>query len=218
MQLRDIHDLEDIVSDIQRVEKRVTRHDSSQHSSRKDDRRHNDSRNYHGRRDSRNRSHEKSRSEPRQTSRVALAEATFTDLISDLQTRTSLEDINEYSDENHNEYDDGDDEDDARNAANYYSQGEEPGEGSVSNYEEGHLAAANDNERREAANETFTRSDKLPQQNGPSQGGFNTNGHRYNIKEDVDFNVHSMVLVPIVESRTIPRIIAQTLPIMPTSA
>ncbi|OWY95615.1 Eukaryotic/viral aspartic protease [Phytophthora megakarya] len=129
---------------------------------------------------SRNRSHEKSRSEPRQTARVALAEATLTDLISEQQTCTSLEDANEYSDEYHNEYDDDNDEDNTRNSVDYYSQGEEPDEGSVSNYEEGHLAAANDNERREAANGTFARSDKRPQQYGQSQGGFNANGPRYN--------------------------------------
>ncbi|OWZ07006.1 hypothetical protein PHMEG_00020660 [Phytophthora megakarya] len=203
MQLRDMHDLEDTVSDIQRVEKRVTRHDSGQHSSRRDDRRHNYSRNYHGRSDSRNQVTKRVK-----TSMVALAEATITDLIPELQTRTSLEGTNEYSDEHHNEYGDDDDEDDKNNSVDYYSQGKESSEESVHNYEEGHLAAADDNERREAANGTFARSDKRPQQNGPFQGGFNTNGPRYNIKEGVDFNVHRMVLVPLVEARTIPRVIA----------
>ncbi|OWZ03407.1 LOW QUALITY PROTEIN: hypothetical protein PHMEG_00024869 [Phytophthora megakarya] len=97
-----MHDLEDIVSDIQQVETRLTRHNSGQYSRR---RRHKDSHNYHGRSDSRNRSHEKSRSEPH--------------LISELQTRTSLEDTIEYTDEHHNEYGDGDDDDEDVNPVDY---------------------------------------------------------------------------------------------------
>ncbi|OWZ09750.1 hypothetical protein PHMEG_00017499 [Phytophthora megakarya] len=87
MQLRDIHTLEDIVSDIQKVEKRVSSRSSSQSSSRRDDKRHTSSSGSYGRHDSRSRSQERSRSESRHTSRVALAEASVTDLITELQTR-----------------------------------------------------------------------------------------------------------------------------------
>ncbi|OWY94079.1 hypothetical protein PHMEG_00036295, partial [Phytophthora megakarya] len=84
MQLRDIYTLEDVVSDILKVEKRVSRRESSKYSSRKDEKRYGDSRNSYGRSDNRNRTHDCSRSEPRST-RVALADATLSDLISELQ-------------------------------------------------------------------------------------------------------------------------------------
>ncbi|OWY98398.1 LOW QUALITY PROTEIN: hypothetical protein PHMEG_00030850 [Phytophthora megakarya] len=79
MQLRDIHTLEDIVSDIQKVEKQVASRSSSQRSSRNDDRRHSSSSGCYGRHDSRSRSQERSRIEPRHTSRVALVDASVTE-------------------------------------------------------------------------------------------------------------------------------------------
>ncbi|OWY93941.1 hypothetical protein PHMEG_00036474, partial [Phytophthora megakarya] len=103
MQLRDIHTLEDIVSDIQKVEKRVSSRSSSQSSSRRDDKRHSSSSGSYGRHDSRSRSQERSRSEPRHTSRVALAEASVTDLITELQTRASPERLDEYSNDYSND-------------------------------------------------------------------------------------------------------------------
>ncbi|OWY96423.1 Eukaryotic/viral aspartic protease, partial [Phytophthora megakarya] len=63
LQLRDIHTLEDIVSDIQKVEKRVSNRSSSQSSSRRDDKRHSSSSGSYGRHDSRSRSQERSRIE-----------------------------------------------------------------------------------------------------------------------------------------------------------
>ncbi|OWY99852.1 LOW QUALITY PROTEIN: hypothetical protein PHMEG_00029071 [Phytophthora megakarya] len=72
MQLRDINTLEDIVSDIQKVEKRVSNRSSSQSSSRRDDKRYTSSSGSYGRHDSRSRSQERSRSESRHTSRVVL--------------------------------------------------------------------------------------------------------------------------------------------------
>ncbi|OWY93562.1 LOW QUALITY PROTEIN: hypothetical protein PHMEG_00036996 [Phytophthora megakarya] len=103
MQLRDIHTLEDIVSDIQKVEKRVSSRSSSQSSSRRDDKRHTSSIGSYGRHDSRGRSQEKSRSEPRHTSRVALVDASVTDLINELQTRASSERPDEYSNDYSND-------------------------------------------------------------------------------------------------------------------
>ncbi|OWZ08207.1 hypothetical protein PHMEG_00019288 [Phytophthora megakarya] len=74
--IRDIHTLEDIVSDIQKVEKR-------------DDKRHSSLRGNYSRHDSRSCNQERSRSEPRHTSRVALVDASVTDFITELQTRAS---------------------------------------------------------------------------------------------------------------------------------
>ncbi|OWY95210.1 LOW QUALITY PROTEIN: hypothetical protein PHMEG_00034846, partial [Phytophthora megakarya] len=103
MQLRDIHTLEDIVSDIQKVKKRVSNRSSSQSSSRRDDKRHTSSSGSYRRHDNRCRSQERSRSEPRHTSRVALAEASVTDLITELRTRSSPERLDEYSNDYSNE-------------------------------------------------------------------------------------------------------------------
>ncbi|OWZ01547.1 Eukaryotic/viral aspartic protease, partial [Phytophthora megakarya] len=103
MQLRHIHTLEDIVSDIQKVEKRVSNRSSSQSSSRRDDKRHTSSSGSYGRHDSRSRSQERSRSEPRHTSRVALAKASVADLITELQTRASSERPDEYSNDYSND-------------------------------------------------------------------------------------------------------------------
>ncbi|OWZ11989.1 LOW QUALITY PROTEIN: hypothetical protein PHMEG_00014913 [Phytophthora megakarya] len=103
MQLRDIHTLEDIVSDIQKVEKRVSSRSSSQSSSRRDDKRHSSSSGSYERHGSRRRCQERSRSEPRHTSRVALVAASVTDLITDLQTRASSERPDEYSNDYSND-------------------------------------------------------------------------------------------------------------------
>ncbi|OWZ08298.1 hypothetical protein PHMEG_00019182 [Phytophthora megakarya] len=104
MKLLDIHTLEDIVSDIQTVEKRVSNRTSSQSSSRRDDKRHTSSSGSYGRHDSHSHSQERSRSEPLHTSRVALAEASVTNLITELQTRALSERPNGYSNEYSNDY------------------------------------------------------------------------------------------------------------------
>ncbi|OWY93130.1 hypothetical protein PHMEG_00037589, partial [Phytophthora megakarya] len=75
-QLRDIHTLEDIVSDIQKVEKRVSNRSSSQSSSGRDDKRHTSSSGSYGR-------HE--------------------NLITELQTRASSEKPDEYSNDYYND-------------------------------------------------------------------------------------------------------------------
>ncbi|OWZ00559.1 hypothetical protein PHMEG_00028219 [Phytophthora megakarya] len=95
LQLRDTRTLEDIVSHNLKVEKRVPSRSSSQSSYRHDDKRHSNSSGNYVRQDSRGRSQERSRSEPRHTSRVALVDASVTDLITELQTRASTERPNE---------------------------------------------------------------------------------------------------------------------------
>ncbi|OWY95259.1 LOW QUALITY PROTEIN: hypothetical protein PHMEG_00034780, partial [Phytophthora megakarya] len=95
MQLRDSYALEDVVSAILKVGKRVSSRESSKYSSQKDEKRYGDSLNSYV---TINRTHDRSRSEPRST-RVALADATLSDLISELQVRTPQEDVNVYSEE-----------------------------------------------------------------------------------------------------------------------
>ncbi|OWZ17344.1 hypothetical protein PHMEG_0008726 [Phytophthora megakarya] len=147
MQLRDIYTLADVVSAILKVEKRVSGRESSKFSSRKDEERYGDSRNSYGRSDNRNRSHDRSRSEPCST-RVALADATLSDLISELQVRTPQEDVNDYSEAipacidetigyKQNESD-----------VEYFSQKKVQIDDPYAAQDEGVVAAANDNERR----------------------------------------------------------------------
>ncbi|OWZ04479.1 hypothetical protein PHMEG_00023612 [Phytophthora megakarya] len=102
-----IHYLEDIASDMQRVEKQVIRYDSGQHSCCNAEQR--------------------------------------------LLSSNSYE-LGRY-DECHQEYENGGDECKGENSADYYSQGEEPSDECVRDYEEGYLVEHNDDERRKVANE-----------------------------------------------------------------
>ncbi|OWY93646.1 hypothetical protein PHMEG_00036885, partial [Phytophthora megakarya] len=160
MLFRDIHTLEDIVSDIQKVEKRVSSRLSSQSSSRRDDKRHTSSSGSYGRHDSR--SQERSRSEPRHTSRVALVDASVTDLITELQTRASSERpdeyLNDYSNDNPIDFYEEDEADQDECDSDCGSRDEMQGEDTYSDQDERLVAAANDNERRNAANGTFART------------------------------------------------------------
>ncbi|OWZ06294.1 hypothetical protein PHMEG_00021474 [Phytophthora megakarya] len=161
MRLRDIHTLENIVSNIQKVDKRV-----------RDDKRDSSLSGNYGRHDSHSRSQEKSRNEPRHTSRVALVDASGTDLITELQTRASSERPNEYSNKYSNDYSNND-------SIDFY-EGDQADQDECdsdcgSNDE---VQAANDNERRNGANGTFARSAKGPQNNGQQSSGFGQGGFR----------------------------------------
>ncbi|OWY99913.1 LOW QUALITY PROTEIN: hypothetical protein PHMEG_00029004 [Phytophthora megakarya] len=148
MQLKDIYTLEDVVSDILTVEN-----------------------------DNRNRTHDRRHSEPRST-RVALADATLSDLISELQVRTPQEDVNEYSEEIPACTDETIGYEQNESDPEYFSQEEVQIDDPYAAQDEGVVAAANDNERRAAANGTFARSDKRPQQSGTPPSEFNQGGYR----------------------------------------
>ncbi|OWZ12470.1 hypothetical protein PHMEG_00014363 [Phytophthora megakarya] len=156
-------DLEDIVSDIQKVEKR-------------DDKRNTSSSGSYGRHDDRSRSQKRRRSEPRHTSRVALVDASVTALITELQTRASSERPDEYSNDYSNDdlldFYEGDEADQDECGRDCGSRDEIQGEDTYSDQYERLVAAANDNERRNAANGVFARSDNRPQNNGQQSSGF----------------------------------------------
>ncbi|OWY96839.1 LOW QUALITY PROTEIN: hypothetical protein PHMEG_00032789 [Phytophthora megakarya] len=172
MWLRDIHTLEDIVSDIQKVEMRVSNRSSSQIRV--------------GVIDATIVAFvvERSRSEPRHTSRVAQVDASVTDLIPELQTRASSERPNEYSNDysvmklNHQDECDND----------CGSRDEIQGEDTYSDQDERLVAAANENQRRNAANGTFARSDKRPQNYGQQSSGFGQGGFRLTTQSGSRFN------------------------------
>ncbi|OWZ01829.1 hypothetical protein PHMEG_00026717 [Phytophthora megakarya] len=158
MQLRDIYTLEDVVSDILKVEKRVSGRESSKYSSRKDEKRYGDSRNSYGRSDNRNRTHDRSRSEPR--------------------IRTPQEDVNDYSEEIPACTDETIGYEQNESDAEYFSQEEVQIDDPYAAQDEGVVTAVNDNEGRAAANGTFARSDKRQQQGGTPPSGFNQGGYR----------------------------------------
>ncbi|OWZ20266.1 hypothetical protein PHMEG_0005330 [Phytophthora megakarya] len=214
MQLRDIHTLEDIVSDIQKVEKRVSNRSSSQRSSRRGNKRHTSSNGSYGRHDSRSRSQERSRSESHHPSRDALVDASVTDLITELKTRASSERPEEYSNEYSNDdpidFYEGDEADqdecdsdcssrDEMQGGDTYSDQDEcdsdcssrdemQGGDTYSDQDERLVAATNDNERRSAANGTFARRDKRPQNNGQQTSGFSQGGFRPATQSGSRFN------------------------------
>ncbi|OWZ06881.1 LOW QUALITY PROTEIN: hypothetical protein PHMEG_00020806 [Phytophthora megakarya] len=190
MQLRDIHTLKNIVSDIQKEEKRVPSRSSSQSSSSRDDKRHTSSSGSYGRHDGRSRSQERSRSEPRHISRVALVDASVTDLITELQTHASSKDPTS-----------------TRTTTRMMIQltfmrvmkltklnvtalvvQETRCKDAYSDQDERLVAAANDNERRNTANGTFAKSDKRPQNNGQQSSGFGQGGFRLATQSGSRFN------------------------------
>ncbi|OWY95328.1 hypothetical protein PHMEG_00034697 [Phytophthora megakarya] len=177
MQLRDIYTLEDVMSDILKVEKRVSGRESSKFSSRKDEERYGDLRNSYGRSDNRTRTHDRSRSESRSI-RVTLADATPPDLISELQVRTPQEDVNDYSEELPACIDETIGYEQNESDAEYFSQEEAQIDDPYAAQDEGVVAAANHNEHRAAVNGTFARSDKRPQQGGTPPSGYNQGGYR----------------------------------------
>ncbi|OWZ05821.1 hypothetical protein PHMEG_00022012 [Phytophthora megakarya] len=148
MQLRDIHTLEDIVSDVQKMENQVSSHSSSQSSSRRDDKSHSSSSENYGRHESRSRSQEQICSEPRHTLRVALIDTSVTNLITALQTRASLERSNEYSNDYSKDgpidFYEGDEADRDECDSDCCSKDEIQGEDTYSDQDERPVAAAND--------------------------------------------------------------------------
>ncbi|OWY96253.1 hypothetical protein PHMEG_00033530 [Phytophthora megakarya] len=167
--LHDTRTLEDIVSDIQEVEKRVSNRSSSQI-----------------RVEVMNATTVavavKREAEPRHTSRVALVDASVTDLITELQTRDPSERHNIYSNDYSNDdpidFYEGDKADQDACDSDWGSKGKIQGDDTYYDQDERLVAAPNDNECRNAANGTFARSDKRPQNNGQQSSGFGQNGSR----------------------------------------
>ncbi|OWY96062.1 hypothetical protein PHMEG_00033769, partial [Phytophthora megakarya] len=85
---------------------------------------------------------------------------------------------NDYSDEDPIDFYEGDEADEDECDSDYGSRDEMQGEDTYSDQDERLVTAANDNERRNAANGTFARSDKRPQSNGQQSSGFSQGGFR----------------------------------------
>ncbi|GMF65903.1 unnamed protein product [Phytophthora lilii] len=94
IRVKDIHELEEMIKDILKIDERNSTRESSQHHSRsrdstrrREERRREDSRDHYSRRDRRDRDYDRRRDDSRNVPRVTLAEALVTDIFAELQER-----------------------------------------------------------------------------------------------------------------------------------
>ncbi|GMF34579.1 unnamed protein product [Phytophthora lilii] len=92
IRVKDIHELEEMIMDILKIDERKSTRESSQHHSRsrdstcrREERRREDSRDHYSRRDRRDRDYDRRRDDSRNVPRVTLAEVSVTDIFAELQ-------------------------------------------------------------------------------------------------------------------------------------
>ncbi|KAG6592638.1 Eukaryotic/viral aspartic protease [Phytophthora cinnamomi] len=189
VRVKDIHELEDMINDILKLEERGQpretpaypprsrestrrrddkRPEASRDSYRRDDRRTDSSRDGYrrDRYDRRDRDFDRRRDDSRHVPRISLAEASLADMMTELQVRGSRGGRTERSSPRRHSYSSSESE--AGNGL--YSEDDQSG-GDYSNDcnsedEGGHVAAANDHERCAAAYGTYARSDHRQRKNG----------------------------------------------------
>ncbi|KAI9993990.1 hypothetical protein PInf_016520 [Phytophthora infestans] len=142
----DIHELEEIIEDVLKGKERMAKRDSEYRYSKRRDTRRDDGYARNNRRDDRRR--DDNWNKPR----VTLIEATVDDLLAELEGREAAQGGNEYSSEDPNAYNDVQDE------YNDFQPDNTDGDFSLDENDR-YLAAANENERRAAAEGTYARSD-----------------------------------------------------------
>ncbi|KAE8887519.1 hypothetical protein PF003_g28535 [Phytophthora fragariae] len=200
VRVKDIHELEDMINDILKSEERRTPREGSAYptksrdsypprsrdsSRRRDDRRPEVTRDPYrrdrsDRPDRREREFDRRRDDSRNVPRISLAEATLSDLMTELQVRTPArgqagrptQTRYTYSDEEDDPSDHGysDDDRSIRDDEEFYDSEEE----------RDHVAAASEQERRAAADGTFARSDNRPRRGGDSGRGFDRGNRPFN--------------------------------------
>ncbi|KAE8961819.1 hypothetical protein PR001_g29921 [Phytophthora rubi] len=200
VRVKDIHELEDMINDILKSEERRTPREGSAYptksrdsypprsrdsSRRRDDRRPEVTRDPYrrdrsDRPDRREREFDRRRDDSRSVQRISLAEATLSDLMTELQVRTPArgqagrptQTRYTYSDEEDDPSDHSysDDDRSIRDDEEFYDSEEE----------RDHVAAASEQERRAAADGTFARSDNRPRRGGDSGRGFDRGNLPFN--------------------------------------
>ncbi|KAG3233644.1 hypothetical protein PI124_g21283 [Phytophthora idaei] len=145
--VNDIHELEEIIEDVLKGKERMAKRDGSRRDRRESDRRRDDYRN---------------------TPRVTLADASLDGLLAELEGREATRCGAERSNGEHHAHEDDRDEYD------HYQSDDASSDGSLVDNDR-HLAAANEGERRAAAEGTYARSDnRQPRGNTPDrEQGFN---------------------------------------------
>ncbi|KAG3122899.1 hypothetical protein PI124_g24272 [Phytophthora idaei] len=168
--VNDIHELEEIIEDVLKGKERMAKLDGvTRHSRSRDSRREepHDRQNRRGKRES-----DRYRDDYRNTPRVTLADASPDDLLAELEGREATRSGTERSDGEYHAHEDDQDEYD------HYPSDDASSDGSLVDNDR-HLAAANEGERRAAAEGTYDRSDnRRPRGNIPDrERGLNRDRH-----------------------------------------
>ncbi|KAG3230629.1 hypothetical protein PI124_g24273 [Phytophthora idaei] len=148
--VNDIHELEEIIEDVLKGKERMAKRDGVPRHSRSRDSRRDEPYDRQSRRD--RRESDRRRDDYRNAPRVTLAEASLDDLLALLEGSKVTRSGAERSDGEHHAYEDGQDEYD------HYQSDDASSDGSLVDNDR-HLAAANEGERRAAAEGTYDRSD-----------------------------------------------------------
>ncbi|GMF18546.1 unnamed protein product [Phytophthora lilii] len=180
-----------MIMDILKIDERNPTRESSQHPSRsrdstrrREERRREDSRDHYSRRDRRDRDYDRHRDDSRNVPRVTLAEASVTDICAELQERDVRSSRGERPRNTQrnipnsgSEADSDELSDDSRQLSDTRSSGySSDGSGR-------YLAAANDNERRAAAEGTYARTHNRGPRGDPANRNFGRND-RYPTRSD----------------------------------
>ncbi|KAG2774769.1 hypothetical protein Pcac1_g14706 [Phytophthora cactorum] len=151
--VNDIHELEEIIEDILKGKERMAKRDGVTRHSRSRGSRRDEPHDRQSRRD--RRESDRRRDDYRNTPRVTLADASLDDLLAELEGREATRGGTERSDGEHHAHEDDQDEYD------HYQSDDASSDGSLVDNDR-HLAAANEGERRAAAEGTYARSDNRP--------------------------------------------------------
>ncbi|KAF1779683.1 hypothetical protein GQ600_13196 [Phytophthora cactorum] len=151
--VNDIHELEEIIEDVLKGKERMAKRDGVTRHSRSRDSRRDEPHDRQSRRD--RRESDRRRDDYRNTPRVTLADASLDDLLAELEGREATRSGTERSDGEHHAHEDDQDEYD------HYQSDDASSDGSLVDNDR-HLAAANEGERRAAAEGTYARSDNRP--------------------------------------------------------
>ncbi|KAG3071221.1 hypothetical protein PI125_g22796 [Phytophthora idaei] len=164
--VNDIHELEEIIEDILKGKVRMAKRDGMPGHSRSRDSRRDEPHDRQSRLD--RRESDRCRDDYRNTPRVTLADASVDDLLAELEGREATRKRYQAFDGEHHAHEDDQDEYD------HYQSDDASSDGSLVDNDH-HLAAANEGERRVAAEGTYARSDNRPPRgNTPDrERGFN---------------------------------------------
>ncbi|KAG3068513.1 hypothetical protein PI125_g23401 [Phytophthora idaei] len=151
--VNDIHELEEIIEDVLKGKERMAKRDGVTRHSRSRDLRRDEPHDRQSRHDKRE--SDRRRDDYRNTPKVTLADASLDDLLAELEGREATRSGTERSDGEHHAHEDDQDEHD------HYQYDDASRDGSLVDNDR-HLAAANEGERRAAAEGTSARSDDRP--------------------------------------------------------
>ncbi|KAE9114990.1 hypothetical protein PF007_g10171 [Phytophthora fragariae] len=207
LRIKDIHELEEMIVEMLKIEERTTTRDSMpsrprardqprrredrryDDSRRRDDRRRDETRDATNRRDRRERDYERHRDDSRNVPRVTLAEASVADIVAELQVRDARDvPSDRMSSRQHFHGDSGSEEASDDGSGDSGHCDDDRSDGYSSEGCDHYLAAANDNERRAAAEGTYARSDNRPPRGDTAGRSNGSHDNRYQSRGNRDSN------------------------------